>query len=80
VGRGQLDAPSTSPVRCCSWPVLAVLDVHAGGQRRDVAAALAAPAAMMALPGMEAEMGARVWRRECRVGLAKAFSTAGRRA
>jgi hypothetical protein len=56
-----------------------VLEVDATGQRRDVAVALAALAAMTVHPGVVAEMGLRVWRRKWLVGLAKAYSTAGRR-
>jgi hypothetical protein len=41
-----------------------VLEVDAAGQQRDEAAALLARAATMALPGVAAEMGARVWRRK----------------
>jgi hypothetical protein len=63
VDRGGPDAPRASPVHCCSWPVVAVLEVDAAGQRRDVAAATMAPAARMALPGVAAGIGAGVWRR-----------------
>jgi hypothetical protein len=59
--------------------VAAVLEVDAAGQRRDVAAASAAPTATTAQPGMVAEMGARLWRRKWLVGLAKAFSAVGGR-
>jgi hypothetical protein len=41
-----------------------VLEVDVVGQWRDVVAATAAPSAMVALPGVAAEMGARVWRRK----------------
>jgi hypothetical protein len=64
VSRGELHAQIASLVGYCSWLVAAVLEVYAAGQRRDVAAATAVPAATAAQPGMAAEMGARVWRRE----------------
>jgi hypothetical protein len=80
VGSGQRCAPSTSPVRRCSLPLSAVLQVDAACQRRDVAAASAALAAMATLAGVTAEKGARVWRRVWLVGLANYFWVAGGRA
>jgi hypothetical protein len=44
-------------VRCCSLPMPVELQVDAACQRRDVAAASAAPAGMTALAGMAAEKG-----------------------
>jgi hypothetical protein len=55
VGSGQRCAPSTSPVRRCSLPVPAKLQVDAACQRRDVAAASAAPAGTTTLSGVAAE-------------------------
>jgi hypothetical protein len=79
VGRGELDASSASHVRYCSWPVVAVLEVNVAGQRQDVAAATAAPAATMVLPDVAAEMGGECLEKGVAGGLAKAYSTAGGR-
>jgi hypothetical protein len=70
VGSGQLDALSASHVRRYSRPVPVVLGVETACQRRDVAAALAAPTAMTALAGVGAELAVRVWRRDWQVRLA----------
>jgi hypothetical protein len=63
VGSGHRCAPSTSPVRRCSLPVPAELQVDTVCQRRDVAAASAAAAGTTALAGVAAEKEARVCRR-----------------
>jgi hypothetical protein len=73
VGSGQECAPSTSPVRRCSLPVPAELQVDAACQRRDVAAASVAPAGTTALAGVTAEKGARVCRTLWLVGLTNYF-------
>jgi hypothetical protein len=57
VGSEQRCAPSTSPMRRCSLPVPAELQVDAACQRRDVAAASAALTGTTALAGMAAEKG-----------------------
>jgi hypothetical protein len=57
VGSGQRCAPSTSPVRRCSVLVSAELQIDAACQRRDVAAASAAPAGTTAVAGVAAEKG-----------------------
>jgi hypothetical protein len=55
VGSGQRYAPSTSHVCRCSRPMPAMLQVDAACQRRDVAAASAAPPTMTAFAGVAAE-------------------------
>jgi hypothetical protein len=57
VGSGQGCAPSTSPVRCCSLPVTAELQVDVTYQRQDVVAASAAPTGTTALAGVAAKKG-----------------------
>jgi hypothetical protein len=57
VGSGQGCAPSTSPVRHCSLPVSGERQVHVACQRRDVAAASAAPTGTTATASVAAEKG-----------------------
>jgi hypothetical protein len=73
VGSGQRCAPSTSPVCRCSWAVPAVLQVDAACQRRDVAAALAAPAATTALAGVAAEKGSEGLEKGLASGIGQLF-------
>jgi hypothetical protein len=82
MGRGELDAPSASPIRCCSRQVAAVLEVDAAGQRRDVAAATVASAGTMVLPGVAAEIGGEGLKKRVARGrgLANELSIAGGRA
>jgi hypothetical protein len=57
VGRGELHAPSTSHVGCCSRPVVAMLELDDAGHLQDVAVATMASAAPAALHGVMAKMG-----------------------
>jgi hypothetical protein len=79
VGRGKLDAPSASPVCCCSQQVAAVLEVDVAGQQRDVAVAMVALAGTTVLSSMAAEIGGESLEKGV-AGLANQFSIADERA
>jgi hypothetical protein len=73
VGSGQQCAPRTSPAHRCSLPVPTELQVHAACQRRDVAAASAAPAGTTALAGMAAEKGGEGLQNALASGIGQVF-------
>jgi hypothetical protein len=73
VGSGHGYALSISPVRRCSLPVLAELQVDAACQWRDVAAVSTASAGTTMLAGVAAEKGLRVCRMLWLVGLVNYF-------